>query len=204
MSPTEKETMRQTIMASAVRAVALYGLDKTTTRLIAGQAGLNEMYLYRCFKNKEDILSQAFYEEDVRFVRHIHEVMPVMRLDGFSWRERCFLLWKSCWEFLLAKPEDCRFYIRYYYSANCKTYAYAAHLKMYKPLVDEIRFAFRPETNVDMLLHQIFDNMLSFAERVQTGEYENNGQTAETLFRQVFSFVAINARAELLEEKIAD
>lgn len=109
------------------------------------------------------------------------------------------MLWKSCWEFILKKPDDCRFYIRYYYSANCKTYAYERHLQVYKPLIDKIRYAFKPDANVDMLVHQIFDTMLSFAERVQTGEFPNNEETTRMTFRQVFIFVVINVRPELLE-----
>ncbi len=199
-----KENMRQAIIDAAVTIVAQYGLDKTTTRLIATEANLNEMYLYRCFKNKEDILSKAFYAKDVDFVRHIHKALPVMRATTLTWKERCFQLWKTCWEFVLKKPDDCRFYIQYYYSANCKKYAYAEHLKLYKPLINEISFAFKAETNVVMLLHQIFDTMLSFAERVQTGEFPNNKETTKATFRQVFGFVAINALPELLEADWAE
>ncbi len=45
MAQKEKENMRQEIMDSAIRIVARYGLDKTTTNLIAKEASLNEMYL---------------------------------------------------------------------------------------------------------------------------------------------------------------
>lgn len=192
--------MRQEIMNAAVHTVARYGLDKATTRLIAAEVGLNEMYLYRCFKNKEDILSETFHAKDAAFINRIRKSLPVMRREDLPWERRCFLLWQDCWEFIVKRPDDCRFYIHYYYSANCKAYAYAEHLKLYKPLIDEIRFAFLPDTNVDMLLHQIFDTMLSFAERVQTGEYSDNEETLKSTFRQIFSFVAINARPELLKE----
>ena len=74
MAQKEKENMRQEIMDSFVRIVARYGLDKTTTHLIAKEASLNEMYLYRCFKNKEDVLSEAFHAEDVNFVKFIEKV----------------------------------------------------------------------------------------------------------------------------------
>lgn len=197
---SDKTAMQRSIMEATIHIVAQYGLDKTTTRLIAAEAGLNEAYLYRCFKNKEDILSESFRAVDFAFVAHLHKILPVMQLAGTTWEERCFLQWRACWEFILKNPENCRFYIRYYYSANCKSYAYAAHLERYRPLIDAIRPAFRAETNVDMLLHQIFDTMLSFAERVQTGELPNNEETTQATFRQVFSFVAIHARPELVRQ----
>lgn len=92
MAQKEKENMRQEIMDSAVRIGARYELDKTTTNLIAKEASLNEMYLYRCFKNKEDVLSEAFHAEDVDFVKFIEKALSVLRLDGLSLEERCFIV----------------------------------------------------------------------------------------------------------------
>ena len=71
----QKDNMRQTFIECAVRVVARDGLDKTTTKLIAKEAGLNEAYIYRCFKNKEDLLSEAFYMEDVSFIGHIQNTL---------------------------------------------------------------------------------------------------------------------------------
>lgn len=196
----QKESMRLKFIKSAVHIVATDGLDKTTTKLIAADAGFNESYIYRCFKNKEDLLAEAFYSEDVRFAHHIQNTLPIMKLSGPTWEERCFLLWKSCWDFIIEKPEDCRFYIRYYYSANCKEYAYNRHLDFYKPLIEKVRFAFRTDVNVDMLLHQIFDTMLSFAARTLNHEIANDETTMKWMFRQIFGFVSINAKPEMLEE----
>ena len=44
------ENAKQTFIESAVRVVARDGLDKTTTKAIAADAGLNEAYIYRCFE----------------------------------------------------------------------------------------------------------------------------------------------------------
>ena len=57
---------------------------------------------------------------------------------------------------------------------------YEEHLAFCRPLVEEIRPVFRPETNADMLLHRIFDTMLSFASRVLSGEVENSEKNRET------------------------
>lgn len=202
MDTEQKESMKQILTESAIRVVARDGLDKTTTKLIAADAKLNEAYIYRCFKNKEALLAEAFYTEDVRFAHHIRTTLPIMKTPGIPWEDKCFLLWKSCWNFIIEKPDDCRFYLRYYYSANCREYAYSRHLGFYKPLIEKVRFAFRPETNLDILVHQIFDTMLSFAARVQSGEITNDEVNVEWMFRQIFGFVSINAVPELLEKEI--
>ena len=58
---------------------------------------------------------------------------------------------------------------------------------------------FRPEANVDMLLHQVFDTMLSFAARVIGGEMPDNDETTRWAFEQIYSFIAPHFRAELTE-----
>lgn len=124
-----------------------------------------------------------------------------MRMPGFIWKERAFLLWKQSWEFILKNEADCIFYIRYYYSADCRAQAYDTHLKHFHALIEKVRPAFKPGTNVDMLVYQIFDTMLAFATRVLNGEMENSEATTEWTFEQIYSFVVPNVRAEVLEEE---
>ena len=87
---SDKTAMQRSIMEATIHIVAQYGLDKTTTRLIAAEAGLNEAYLYRCFKNKEDILSESFRAVDFAFVAHLHKILPVMQLAGTTWEDAAF------------------------------------------------------------------------------------------------------------------
>lgn len=197
----DQQSMKQAFIESTVHVVARDGLEKATTKAIAAEAGLNEAYIYKCFAGKDELLSEAFYREDENFARLLRDTLPVMRLPDLTWKERAFLLWKQSWEFILEKEPDLLFYLRYYYSANCRTYAYDAHLKYFQELIEKVRPAFRPGTNVDMLVHQIFDTMLAFASRVMGGEMENNEKTTGWTFEQIYSFVVPNVRDELLEEE---
>ena len=190
---------KQAFIEGTIRVVARDGLDKTTTKAIATEAGLSEAYIYRCYDSKDFLLQATFHMEDVCLAEHVRKSLSVMRIRGLNWKERCFLLWKSCWEFILHKPDDCRFYLQYYYSASCRRHAYDEHLKYFHSLFNEIRPVFRPDTNVDMLLHQIFDTMLSFAARVLSGEIKDSEDTTKWTFEQVYSFVRPNAREDLVE-----
>ena len=62
-------------------------------------------------------------------------------------------------------------------------------------------YLIKPGTNVDMLVHQIFDTMLAFATRVLNGEMENSEATTQWTFEQIYSFVVPNVRAEVLGEE---
>ena len=44
---------------------------------------------------------------------------------------------------------------------------------------------FKPEANVNMLLHQVFDTMLSFAARVLGGEMPDDDATTQWAFEQL-------------------
>lgn len=58
--------------------------------------------------------------------------------------------------------------------------------------------AFKPEANIDMVLHQGFDTMLSFAARVLGGEMPDDDVTTQWAFEQIYSFVVPNVREECL------
>ena len=196
-----QQSMKQTFMMSAVRVIARDGLVKATTKAIAAEAGLNEAFIYRCFSSKDELLSAAFYQENENFTTLLRETLPVMHMPGLTWKERAFLLWKQSWEFILKNEADCIFYIRYCYSADCRAQAYDTHLTHFQALIEKVRPAFKPGTNVDMLVHQIFDTMLAFATRVLNGEMENSEAMTEWTFEQIYSFVVPNVRAEVLEEE---
>lgn len=197
----EVQEMRQVFIDSAVRVVARDGMEKTTTKAIASEAKLNEAYIYKCFSGKDELLSAALHMEDINFVALLQNTLPVMHTPGLSWKERLYILWEKSWSFILDKPADCSFYIRYYYSASCCTHAYETHMACYRPLIERAGKYFKPGTYMDMLVHQIFSTMLFFAARVLNGEMENSEKTTAWAFEQIYSFVVPNVKAEILEEE---
>ncbi len=64
MTPlVEYDAMQTTILDAAVACVAKYGFSGLTTRQIAQEAGVNEVTLFRRFKNKNGIINAAFQRE---------------------------------------------------------------------------------------------------------------------------------------------
>ena len=196
----EQKEIRQAFIQSAIHVVAQQGLVKTTTKAIAAAAGLNEAYIYKCFRGKDELLAAALWKLDEGLVRHLSETFPIMRNTTLTWKERCFILWKSSWEFILEKADECLFYLRYYYSSDFRLYARERHLQYYRALRSRTDHVFRPEADIDMIIHQIFETMLAFAAHVMAGEMENNDTTTERTFEQIYSFVAPHFRAELTAE----
>ena len=52
--------VRKALLNSTVRIVAQYGLERTTTKLIAADAQINEAYIYRCYDSKIRFFKQHF------------------------------------------------------------------------------------------------------------------------------------------------
>ena len=192
------ENTRQVFIESAVRVVARDGLDKATTKAIAADAGLNEANIYRCFESKEDLLCAAFHMEDVNFAYFLKQNLHVMHVQNTTWKDRALQLWSVRWRFILERRDDCLFYLRYYYSANCRTYAYEEHLQCFQELFAAVEQTFEAEANVNMVLHQVYDTMLSFAARVLGGEMPDDDVTTQWAFDQIYSFVVPNVREEYL------
>ena len=50
------EEMRIKLIESTIHTISKVGVDRATTKLLAGNAGLNEVYIYRIFGAKTDCL----------------------------------------------------------------------------------------------------------------------------------------------------
>lgn len=55
-------TTKDRIIEAALRAFARDGLQGATTRMIAQEAGVNEVTLFRHFQNKEGLLAAAMIQ----------------------------------------------------------------------------------------------------------------------------------------------
>ena len=75
---------KQAFIEGTVRVVARDGLDKTTTKAIATEAGLSEAYIYRCFESKEALLCAAFHMEDVAFAYFLKQNLVGMHITECS------------------------------------------------------------------------------------------------------------------------
>ncbi len=108
--------MRQRLIYSAINVVANFGIHKTTTKLIAAEAGLNEVYIYRMFKNKDNLLESAFTALDQEFASAMLVSFPPKTKEEFDIEERCWKYFLSGWRFLLSNKEKCSFFIKYYHA----------------------------------------------------------------------------------------
>lgn len=191
-----REQLRMHLIRSTISVVARDGLEKTRVSSLAEWAGVSQSALYRCFKNKDDLLCAALLQEDKGFIELVLALAPVLDEPSLSWRERCWRLWKPVWDFIIDPSEDCVFYICYYYSENFRRDAKQEHERLIEPVRERLRPYFLPGRRDSVLLHQIFETMLSFAYRVMTGELTNDEDTCQIAFEQICNFLRPHFRCE--------
>lgn len=151
----EQREIQQTFIRSAIRVIAQKGLVKATTKAIAADAGLNEAYIYKCFKGKDELLAEALHDRDEGLAVFLRREFPNVLAETSPWRDRCFHLWEKTWKFILDKRDDCIFYLRYYSSPDFYAYEHDRQQQYYHALIQRVAYLFRPETDLDMLMHQV-------------------------------------------------
>ncbi|MBE6643609.1 MAG: TetR/AcrR family transcriptional regulator [Ruminococcaceae bacterium] len=185
----KQDATRQKLIDGTIHVIARYGLDKATTKSIGEETSINQAYIYRHFEDKEDMLAQTFESLDEELAGKVMQSISVMYMQEMECEMRCHVFFASVWRFILGNEDKCLTFIRYYYSPYFRQYSEKSHNERYKPLVEKIKVAFRDEANVWMILNHILNVMLDFAVKVFDGAVPDNDDTAEHVFRLIYSSV---------------
>lgn len=183
------QDMRETLIARTIEVIANEGIDKTTTKAIVAGTGINEVYIYRQFSDKEDLLSKAFEKLDSEFVSKMMQHVSVMYVQELDYETRCRAFFSAVWKFLLGNREKCLAFVRYYYSPYFIKYSLEGHSKRYTPLIEKFRDAFKEDSDVWMILTHILNVILDFAVKVHNGQMPNEDAYAEYVFGIIYSSV---------------
>jgi len=174
------------LIDNTIAVIATEGLEKTTTKAIVSGTDINEAYIYRFFKDKEELLAKTFDFLDDELVAKGMQHLPVVYMQNLDYETRCRMFFMSMWKFLLGNKNRCLAYIRYYYSPLFHKFSIEKHEKRYLPFLQKFKVAFKPEANVWMLLKHILNVMFDFAIKVFEGEISDSDDTAEHIFRLAY------------------
>lgn len=178
--------VRNRLIDRTITVIAESGLDKTTTKAIVKGTDINEAYIYRFFKDKEDLLSNVFEELDNELVAKAMQHVEVMYMQELEYEIRCRVFFTSIWKFLLGNKQKCLTFVRYYYSPYFQKYSYETHKRRYAPLVSKFQNAFKDEADTWMILNHVLNVILDFAVKVHNGQMPNEDIYAEHVFRVIY------------------
>ena len=66
--------VKERLIEATIKVIAAEGMDKTTTKVIAKEAGLFETYIYQYFSSKENLLAETFDALDSELLHKLPEV----------------------------------------------------------------------------------------------------------------------------------
>jgi len=181
--------VRATLIDRTVTVIAEAGMDGTTTKAIVGDTGINEAYIYKYFRDKEDLMTQTFDLLDEELFSKAMMHIPVMYMTDMDFEMRCRFFFAAVWRFLLDDSRRCLAFLRYYCSPYFRKCSAAEHKKRYEPLVSKFNDAFREKANTWMILRHILETILSFAVKVFDKELPDNDNTAKHVFTLVYAAI---------------
>ena len=181
-----EEDICRKLIDSTIKVIAEEGLDKATTKSICSLTGTNEAYIYRYYKDKEDLLVKAFADLDEELLSAVMHHFPLLTDSSSDRVTRARSFYRTIWRFILGNREKCLAYIRYYYSPYFIKYSADEQLHRYTHFINCLKPVFLEEANLRMILSYIQNTMLSFAKKVFDGEVPDDEDTEEHVFRLIF------------------
>ena len=185
----KRDEIHQRLIDGTIRVIAKEGLDKASTKQIGIATATNEAYIYRCFKDKEDMFSRAFAALDEELLAVTLRYVEQMHRSEIEFVQRCRNYFFAVWAFLLGSRDKCLAYMQYFYSPYFTRYSAEDHKRRFMPLLTKFSDAFKDEADVWMILNHILNVMLDFAVKVHNGQMPDNREYAEHVFRVIYASV---------------
>ena len=182
--------VKERLIEATIKVIAAEGMDKTTTKVIAKEAGLFETYIYQYFSSKENLLAETFDALDSELMGVLMKNMPVFEDASKPFAQRAKDYYLAVWEFMTGTPDRCTSFVRYYYSPYFNKYSAQKHRQLYLPLKEKCDRLFRTDANVAMLLCFMLSTMSMFVQTVIDGRLEDNDDTREHVFLVIYNAVS--------------
>ena len=185
----KQDKIRRSLIDGTIKVIAKDGLDKASTKQIGLATATNEAYIYRCFKDKEDMFAKTFEVIDEELVEKALKYVSVMYMQEFAYVERCRAFFNTIWGFFMENRDKCLAYVQYYYSPYFRKNSAEDHKKRFAPLLQRFVPAFKDEADVWMILNHILNVMLDFAVKVHNDQMPKDDIYAEHVFRVIYASV---------------
>lgn len=176
------EDIRESLIKGTIQTVSDVGIDRATTKLLATNANVNEVYIYRLFGGKEELFRATYDYIDYQFASIILKNLKQSKSKSENFETYTRVVFDNFWEFSLNNKEVCSFFIKYYYSRYYTKQISDDRKKIYAKAMAIFSTAFKNGTDTWWLFNHILDVVFSSAVKVLRGEIEDDKQTQENVF----------------------
>lgn len=178
--------IKQALINSTIRTIANVGIDSATTKQLAQNADVNEVYIYRIFGGKENLFVEAFNYVDKDFSAALLKFLPIAYSQNKTTETRFRNLFKLVWQYMVDDREKCSFFIRYYYSRYYTNELSQKRKEIYANVLKIFNSIFTHGTDTWWLFNHILDVVFSTAVKVLRNEVQDNEATQETIFNLLY------------------
>ena len=186
------EDKKAILLHSAVVAVARDGLENTTTRSINAEAHLNEVYLYRNFKDKDELLAKAYSQENDKLMSILLQAITYENqfIGKQPLKERTAYCLNAAWKYLTSHIEECKYLVYYYNSPGFTKNAMENHLYWLDRLATVLLPTIPDKEEAKTMLYIVFNSVYGFAMQVANGQLPNTEETEEMVLRNIYTGIA--------------
>lgn len=190
-----KEELKDKLQRSTFSLVASGGIESVTVRKVATGCGLSDPYIYQCYSDLTDLMTDTFLKIDKEIVYLIASVIRKQaQTEAYDMEEKCWLLWSAYWKFLMDYAERTIFYWRFYQSGYYTKELLAERQKNFAVFIDFVQSAgaqlgFSNITALDSVISMIIDDSVSVAVKIHLGYMPQSAVSAEDIYHSVFSLL---------------
>lgn len=190
-----KEELKDKLQRSTFSLVASGGIESVTVRKVATGCGLSDPYIYQCYSDLTDLMTDTFLKIDKEIVYLIASVIRKQaQTESYDMEEKCWLLWSAYWKFLMDYAERTIFYWRFYQSGYYTKELLAERQKNFAVFIDFVQSAgaqlgFSDITALDSVVSMIIDDSVSVAVKIHLGYMPQSAVSAEDIYHSVFSLL---------------
>ena len=179
------------ILTQTIKIGAADGVGKhLSTKKIAAACHISEGTVFLHFKNKPELLYNAFLSIDQKIAVALKDCQfNPMDFDGSIRR-----LWDTYMSYLLSHPEESRYYLlyrnsQYYmpYTHHTQDHYYMDFLNTVNKIIDST--AFYGKFDYSVLWVTIIENSLRFAGLISGGVVKDTPENRDFIYNIIFSYI---------------
>ena len=176
--------LKNVLVESTIDVVSKNGLLGATTKAICQKAKCNEVYIYRIFGGKNELLSTTFDLLDSELANCIEYALK-KPLDG-TVEEDFKKVFATVWEFLMDRRARVAFLVRYYHSSLYANRPHDNRKQLYARALKRMQVFLKPECDAWWVLNWIYDLVFNTIGRIIKGEEKDELGARDKICEVVF------------------
>lgn len=185
-----RNEMKQSLKDNAIHIVAEEGISHLTTKKVAQASGLAEVYIYRYFESKTDLLEQSyFYCEEMLEEKIIELFVKSPKIDMQLHSKET---WYQLWDYMMNNKDIIIFCSRFYNSSYYTEEMMKNSRQRFGEMMKEIRGSHKGWTVInkekdekDMIIQYIINATADYAVKVLRGELDEKAETIEFIYHRI-------------------